>query len=214
MIRLRITFEKKDALRYISHLDTQKVWTRAMLRANLPLAYTQGFHPVPKVAYAWPLPLGWSTKGELIDIWLDRDAEGFVPAEFIASINAGMPAGLRVLNAEVIDLFSDALTNVITSAIYRVVFPEGTSAETVREEMTALTARETIPHERRGKMIDLKPLIDSWEVSGSDGRAVMIIQMAARNSAMGRPDELLTELGYDMFRASFERTAYILAAGK
>lgn len=77
MVRLRVTFEKNDALRYTSHLDTQKVWTRALLRAKAPLAYTQGFHPVPKVGYAWPLPLGWSTKGELIDIWLDMEESDF-----------------------------------------------------------------------------------------------------------------------------------------
>ena len=58
MERIRIKFEKTGAMRYTSHLDLQKVWIRALLRAKLPLAYTQGFHPTPKVGYAWPLPLG------------------------------------------------------------------------------------------------------------------------------------------------------------
>ena len=97
MERIRIKFEKTGAMRYTSHLDLQKVWIRALLRAKLPLAYTQGFHPTPKVGYAWPLPLGWGTKGELIDIWLDDPTGAEVEAEsFIPLVNRSMPDGLKI----------------------------------------------------------------------------------------------------------------------
>ena len=102
MERIRITFEKTGAIRYTSHLDMQKVWIRALLRAKLPLAYTQGFHPTPKVAYAWPLPLGWGTQGELMDIWLDDpDGNEVEPETFMRDVNRCMPAGLKILEIEI-----------------------------------------------------------------------------------------------------------------
>lgn len=121
-----------------------------------------------------------------------------------------MPAGLRIVAVEVIELYAEALTNVIQSAEYLVKFPDGVTPGQLQEKMENLCAQETIEHERRGKMIDLKPLIEGWTVLDVDGSAIMRIRMAARNAAMGRPDELVTELCYNMFEAAFERTRYIL----
>ena len=58
MERLRITYSKTAALRYTSNLDMHKIWERALRRARLPLAYSQGFHPQPRLTQACPLPLG------------------------------------------------------------------------------------------------------------------------------------------------------------
>ena len=211
MERIRIRFEKTGAMRYTSHLDLQKVWIRALLRAKLPLAYTQGFHPTPKVGYAWPLPLGWATRGELIDIWLDDPENREVdPESFIRDVNRSMPAGLRILGIEKLPYSDPALTIAIQSAVYRMAFPAGVDESELREKMTSLTARETIERERRGKTYDMKPLIEKWECGTEDGTAVMRVQMAARDSAMGRPDELADALGFDPNEVTIERIEYIL----
>ena len=212
MERLRILFEKSGAMRYTSHLDLQKVWIRALLRAKLPLAYTQGFHPTPKVGYAWPLPLGWGTKGELIDIWLDDpDDKPVEEASFIENVNRSMPVGLRVLGIQKLPYSDPALTIAIQSAVYQMVFPRGTSEDELRSKMETLMAQETIERERRGKTYDMKPLIENWKTeSDAEGRGCMIIQMAARDSAMGRPDELAAALGFDPFEVSIVRLKYLL----
>ena len=212
MERIRIRFEKTGAMRYTSHLDLQKVWIRALLRAKLPLAYTQGFHPVPKVGYAWPLPLGWGTKGELIDIWLDDPENKEVdPDTFIQDVNRMMPAGLRILGIEKLPYSDPALTIVIQSAVYRIAFPKGTEEAALREKMSSMMERETIERERRGKTYDMKPLIENWECgTGPDGTVFMQVRMAARDSAMGRPDELADALGFDPNEVGIERTEYIL----
>lgn len=199
-------------MRYTSHLDLQKVWVRALLRAKLPLAYTQGFHPVPKVGYAWPLPLGWGTEGELIDIWLDIPEDQEIQKdEFITSVNKGMPDGLKINNFAELPYSDPALTIVIQSALYRILFPRDTFAEEVQAKMEALCAQEKIERERRGKIYDLKPLIESWQCgTDEEGRACMEVQMAARDSAMGRPDELTAALGYDPFAVNYVRLSYIL----
>ena len=212
MERIRITFEKTGAMRYTSHLDLQKVWIRALLRAKLPLAYTQGFHPTPKVAYAWPLPLGWGTQGELMDIWLDDPDGKEADAEtFIRDVNRSMPAGLKILDIEKLPYSDPALTIIIQSAVYLITFPEKISQEELNEKIAALMSQETIERERRGKIYDMKPLVEEWEViPDSDNGAALKVQMAARDSAMGRPDELAAALSYDPFAVNIVRMKYLL----
>ncbi len=210
MERLRVTFSKTCALRYTSHLDLQMVWTRALLRAHMPLAYTQGFHQVPKVGYSWPLPLGWGTEGELIDIWLDGE-EPIDSEKFIENVNNASPAGLNVLAVEKIPYSDPALTNVIQSAEYIMTFPTEVTEAELQSKMDALFAQDQILRERRGKTYDLKALTESWRCfTNGDGRACIETRMAARNAAMGRPDELADALGYDPFSVDYVRTKYIL----
>ena len=212
MERIRITFEKTGAMRYSSHLDLQKVWIRALLRAKLPLAYTQGFHPTPKVAYAWPLPLGWGTEGELMDIWLDDPEGKEADAEtFIQNVNNSMPAGLRILGIEKLPYIDPALTIVIQSADYRIVFPDFHDQVDLIDKMSKLMSQETIERERRGKIYDMKPLIENWSCGNTEeGEVFMNVRMAARDSAMGRPDELASALGFDPFAVNIVRMKYIL----
>ena len=81
-MRLRITFSKSGTLRYTGHLDLQSIWERTVRRAGLPLAYTQGFHPSPKIQIASALPLGFIGSAEIVDVWLqDNVGAGFIPAQ-------------------------------------------------------------------------------------------------------------------------------------
>ena len=80
--------------------------------------------------------------------------------------------------------------------------------------MEGLMAQDVIERERRGKVYDMKPLIESWSVSADEeGRACMQVQMAARDSAMGRPDELAAALGFDPFEVNIVRLEYLLGTG-
>src|SRR5258707_4321734 len=67
-MRIRITFAKQGALRYTGHLDLHKIWERTARRADLDLIYSQGFHPQPKMQLAAALPLGFSSRCELLDM--------------------------------------------------------------------------------------------------------------------------------------------------
>ena len=72
-MRARITFSKSGPLRYIGHLDLQTLWERAARRAGLPLAYSNGFHPQAKIYFAAALPLGFSSRAEVMDMRLKTD---------------------------------------------------------------------------------------------------------------------------------------------
>ena len=93
MIRVRIKYAKTGWLKYTSNLDVQKIWERALRRARLPLAYSQGFNPQPRLNLAAPLPLGFTGSGELIDIWF---TEELVLASMEEKISGKLPAEMSI----------------------------------------------------------------------------------------------------------------------
>src|SRR5512132_4355393 len=111
-MRIRITFVKQGPLRYTGHLDLHKLWERAARRAGLPLAYSQGFHPQPKMNMAAALPLGFSSRCEMLDMRLEHD----IPLDDLATrINETLPTGIRVVNIEPVDERAPALQTQVAS---------------------------------------------------------------------------------------------------
>ncbi len=214
MIRYRFRYQKTDALRYISHLDLQKVWIRILLRAKLPVAYTQGFHPSPKMGSAWPLPLGWEGQNEMIDFWfeLSQDPTELVDSDqLIANLNRQSPAGLRVKDAEVIPIHGPSLTAAIVSADYSIHFLRPFPEQRLSESIESLLKRETIERQRRNKRFDMRPWIEILSQDlDSQGNPILRTRMAARDSEMGRPDELIDELGLGTLPVRYIRERFYL----
>ncbi|HXQ36677.1 MAG TPA: TIGR03936 family radical SAM-associated protein, partial [Anaerolineales bacterium] len=105
-MRIRITFAKQGALRYTGQLDLHKLWERAARRAELPLAYSQGFHPQPKINIAAALPLGFSSRCEVMDMKLER----VIPLKGLREkLQGTLPTGIQVLNVESADEHTPAL---------------------------------------------------------------------------------------------------------
>src|SRR5512144_1672955 len=116
-MRIRITFVKQGALRYTGHLDLHKLWERAARRAELPLAYSQGFHPQPKMNLAAALPLGFSSRCEVLDMRLERE----MPLEGLSErLNAALPSGIHVATVEQVEERAPALQTQVLSAEYEV----------------------------------------------------------------------------------------------
>src|SRR5258708_35466792 len=98
-MRIRITYSKTGALKYIGHLDLQTIWERAARRAGLPLAYTHGFHPQAKIQHAAALPLGFSSRCEVGGLGLETEVElGSLPVR----LQTAMPGGGRVMKVETV----------------------------------------------------------------------------------------------------------------
>jgi radical SAM-linked protein len=99
-MRIRITFAKQGALRYTGHLDLHRLWERAARRAELPLAYSQGFHPQPKLTIASALPLGFSSRCEVLDMRLEHE----IPLDGLREkLQQTLPTGIQVANIESVD---------------------------------------------------------------------------------------------------------------
>lgn len=116
-MRIIAAFQKDKGISYTSHLDVQRTLQRAFRRANLPLAYTKGFNPHPKLSFATALATGFSSAGEWIDVELEQDVS---PEDFIARANAAVPSGMRFVTAFVADDTIDTLSKLLCSARYTI----------------------------------------------------------------------------------------------
>ena len=200
-MRIQITFSKQGALRYTGHLDLHKLWERAARRAELPLAYSQGFHPQPKMNIAAALPLGFSSRCEVLDLRLEHD----IPLDGLAEkLNNTMPEGIRVTQVvQVMNERAPALQTQIESAEYDVVSKEAGFGSDLKREIASVMETESIIRTRRKKEYDLRPLIEELELV-SDNKIFM--KLTAKEGATGRPEEVLDVLGIAFEDTRIERT--------
>ena len=207
--RMRIVFRKDPAVKYISHLDLLRAWERAIRRAELPLAYSLGFNPHPKITIAMPLPVGCTGENEVLDIIL---YEPVSELEITRALDPVMPPGIVVVSAETVELKSPALATLFVQAVYDIHLVDIGEKE-VERRITDLLERKTVPVEFRRKQFDLRPLVGSLilsRVHAPDGaypadrghpadqghpltlRAVLLQDDRGR---IGRPDVLMQALG-------------------
>ena len=206
-MRARITFTKQGALRYTGHLDLHRLWERAMRRADLPLSYSQGFHPQPKISLAAALPLGFSSLGEVLDVRFNEE----IPTEEIAArLKDNLPKDIQVTKVESVDERAPALQTQVLSATYEVHLTEPVDGADLTRKVKELMMSESLPRERRGKSYDLRPLIEVLSmVTEANGKVWLRMTLSARNGATGRPEELLNALGIEPEYTRVERTRLI-----
>jgi len=199
-MRIQITFTKQGALRYIGHLDLHRLWERAARRADLPLAYSQGFHPQPKMSIAAALPLGFSSRCEVLDMRLERD----IPLDGLRDkLQLTLPSGIQVLSIEQTDDHGPALQTQVLSAEYEVHLTESVDGSDLKRKVDSVMDSESIIRTRRGKEYDLRPLVEQLKMMADN---MLFMKLTAKEGATGRPDEVLEELGIPIEDARVERT--------
>lgn len=206
-MRVRITFTKQNALRYIGHLDLHQLWERAIRRADLPLAYSQGFHPQPKISLAAALPLGFSSRGEVLDM---RLKENVSVEEISKRLSDNLPVDIKIIKIEEVDETLPALQTQVLSASYDVQLTEPVEKSELMRRVESVMMSESIIRERRGKQYDLRPLIEMISVvTESNGTVWLKMTLAAREGATGRPEEVLSSLQIEADTTKVERTRLI-----
>jgi len=201
-MRIRVTFAKTDEMRFTSHLDLHRTWERTFRRARLPLSYSQGFNPHPRINLASALPLGFTGEGEIVDAWLE---EVMPLPEMEEALARAVPPGIRIRQVEEVDLRRPALQTELEASLYEILLPELLSD--LDERLGQLLSAETLPRERRGKVYDLRPLIQELVRLTDDpqSRPRLLARLCARESATGRPEEILLALGIVPERARVHR---------
>lgn len=202
--RIRITFAKTGPLRYIGHLDLHKLWERAARRAGVSLAYSQGFHPQPKIQLASALPLGFSSRCEVADLWVEDEPNPDLPNE----LQAALPSGIVIQNILEVEERAPALQTQVTAAEFDVTLLDEVDTDALTRRLSAVIEAASIPRERRGKPYDLRPLIESLAFSASPAPS-LYMRLTAREGATGRPEEVLAELGLAVENVRIERTKLI-----
>jgi radical SAM-linked protein len=211
-MRLRITFSKSGTLRYSGHLDLHRIWERACRRADIPLSYSQGFHPQPRISLAAALPLGFIGQAELVDLWLDQDEDMLT---ILKSLQAASPPGLVLTAIQSVDPHQAALQTQVRSAEYEVLFLDEIDPGEVETHLAEVLSSDSIPRQRRGKDYDLRPLLETLELKSNemDEQYHLFMQLSASPAATGRPEEVLDELGFRPENTRITRTRLILNNG-
>ncbi|MGE5485332.1 MAG: TIGR03936 family radical SAM-associated protein [Ignavibacteriales bacterium] len=180
-------------MRFISHLDTMRTFSRAFRRARVPLSFSQGFNPHPKMSFAMPLAVGQTSSNDVLDI------ETEIPVDLhriIGEINGSLPPGFRVVSAREMQEGGQSAMSEVGAAAYSVVVP--TTNDTVDAGEVAngfLCARDVLVERRReGKTpltVDIRPLVLRLEGRRDRGVAAFDMVLRAGGSASARPDEVL-----------------------
>lgn len=166
MIRqvLRLRLERSGDARFISHLDLMRTFGRALLRAGVPVALTQGFNPHPRFSLAMALPLGASSEAEYVDVELREVRDALAVAR---ELNRHLPAGIRVRQVQEIPPGSPSLQAQIRWARWRLCprFRPPARPGELERTLQALLDEPSLPwtREKRGQVrtVDVRPLIRS-----------------------------------------------------
>ncbi|MDO8670373.1 MAG: TIGR03936 family radical SAM-associated protein [Dehalococcoidia bacterium] len=212
MQRLRLTYGRDERLKYISHLDMMRLWQRVFRRAEIHLAYSQGYNPHPKLSTAAPLAVGTTSDCELMDVYLEPGTE---PGLFLQSIVPQLPAGLWVTDAVEVPGDSASLAAALRFAEYTLGLITSLTAGEIESRIASVLTSSTLPRERKrdghNKRYDLRPLIDDLKlVDDSVMDTVLWMRLQANPTAAGRPEEVVAALGIEAAPSPIKRTGLIL----
>ena len=162
--KIRLKFRKVGAMRFLSHLELIHLFYRASKRADLPLCFSEGFHPMPRIVFATALPVGMESLMEIVDI----ECEGKItPPEVLEKLNQTLPPGVEIVEAEEVPLFFQ-LASLSRPSVYWIPLDHLLSEEeAIPKIKKALDEREFFVHqERDGKKrsVNIRPLIEKMDV--------------------------------------------------
>jgi len=212
MQRLRVRFSRGEEIKFISHLDIMRLWERAFHRAQIPLAYSEGFSPHPRLSLAVPLAVGVTSEAELMDVFVTKLVS---PHWFTGAVSQQLPPGIEVLGVYQIGLSMPSLQSQVRYAEYRVRMETTEGPKNVESAVATLLSMEHLPwsHQRdTGKRnYDLRALIDDlWLVDFSGLSCTVGMRLRCDSSGSGRPEQVALALGFANHPQSIHRTKLIL----
>jgi radical SAM-linked protein len=195
--RIRLRYAKRGPLRFTSHRDFARAFERAIQRAGVPIAYSQGFTPHPKVSYASAAPTGVASEAEYLEIAVHTEVD---PDELVKALDAALSPGLDVLEAVVAT--GGSLADRIDASLWRIELPEVDAAQ-LSAAVAAFTDAAEVPVERLTKQgirtFDARGPVARIGVvdapSGVNGVPCAILDLVIRQVTPSvRPDDVLSGL--------------------
>lgn len=208
MQRLRVTFSRGEAVKFISHLDIMRLWERALRRADMPVAYSQGFSPQPRLSLAAPLAVGVTSEGEIMDLFLGKRLS---PYYFIKNMKAQLPAGIDILKVEDVSVALPSLQSQVKYGEYLVVVETERPRAEIEGALDTFLDKQTLPwtHIRDGqpRHYDLRSQVDDLWLVGLDGlRCSLGMRLQVDSKGTGRPEQVTAALGFTGLPVSIHRT--------
>lgn len=223
-MHFRLQYEKGEELRFLSHLDLLRIIERGLRRSGLPVAYSLGFNPHPKISLGPPASVGLQSRAEFFDVQMQTPVSGN-PGDRLAAF---MPGGIRVVNTKAILGKARALAADICAADYEAFIP-GISKPDIGAAIERLLGQESLPMVRKNnageKTVNLRPLILALEVREKSFDAafaglapILYMRLRMGSEGQGRPIEILRSLlaGWpqdEVLRIRLVRTAQWILRG-
>jgi radical SAM-linked protein len=184
---------KTARYKYMSHLDNLRTLERAIRRSDMPIAYSQGFNPSMKLSFGPPLPLGFTSEAELVDITLDTNIMPYM----INNLKLALPDGIYIVDSRVVFTKAKSISSLLNRVIYTVPFKEKWNESDLNDKVTALLDSQTLEIERVGKsgtkVVDIRPGIYDLKVEND----LLVMTMGVGDGGYVRPSELLRLLTED-----------------
>jgi len=196
--RLRFVFAKKQAVKYIGHLDLMLAWERSLRRAKIPLVYSQGFNPRPKMQVASSLPLGTTGTAERLDIIVD---ETLNLDEITAQIRQALPVGLGLISIKEVALKSPALQQLLRQADYTINLETKLHADDISYQIERIMAQDELLQTRRRRkreeQVNIRPWLHQLNlISAQNGEATITMRVSNGQHGNLRPNEVMAALGF------------------
>ena len=193
--RLRVRYAKRGRLRFTSHRDFSRAFERAIVRARVPMAYSSGFNPHPRISYAGASPTGAASEAEYLEIGLARRTE---PAEVLVALDEALPPGLDVL--EVVESQGGSLADLLEASVWRTTVPGLAPAEAARVVAELLAADEVLVERMTKKGLrsfDCRAAVvslTSAAAPASEGECAILDMVLRHGTPSVRPDDVLAGL--------------------
>ena len=188
MTDFRITFSKTGPLVFISHLDLAHTFVRAFNRAGLPLRYSEGFNPHPKLVFALPLSVGMAGENEMCDVGLKVDMN---KDEFEEKIRAVMPAHITIKSV----CEAEGKFKNVKSAEYLYTLPETVGiCDKIKAFLTKFDIFVTKKTKSGEKEINIKPQIFSFHAAEIDGSTQLVLNVDASSEGYLNPEYVIKAL--------------------
>jgi radical SAM-linked protein len=212
MQRLRLKFSRGEELKFLSHLDLMRLWERALRRAGLPLAYSEGFTPHPQIALAAPLLVGVTSDAELMDVSLSRWVS---PQSFLAQIEKQLPRGIALLEVWPVGPKIPSLQSQVKFVEYKVEVETEKGCQEVESALQSFLSAKELPwHHHRDtgdRYYDLRALVDDlWLMHCQDSMCILGMRLRCDEKGAGRPEQVTKALGFSKRPKSIHRTNLIL----
>lgn len=202
--RLRLRIGRKGEVRLLSHLEVKDAWVRALRRARVPVAYSQGFHKQPRVTFSTACPVGEESEGDYMDVVLRERVEAVALLE---RLRVSVPPGFHVFDVQEVPVHSPSLMSLVRGFEYAIIVPGGVAAWTTKIE--EVLARSSLFVERRTKTdkrhggngttaVDIRDSIESLRAeSGETGFVIIHFAAVETGGRLAKPKDLLQLLGLE-----------------
>jgi radical SAM-linked protein len=203
-MKVRVRFTKVGKIRWTSHRDVARMWERALRRAKVAVAYSEGFSPRPRISFGLALPTGAESLAEYLDVELTEPRPAW--EDLASRLSAGLPSGLDVTAVCALEAGAPSLQHDVECCRWEITVPAAIgNASEVEKFLTSPTV--VVTRQRKGQEVtdDIRPVVRSLQIDQSGTSQLLAAELATGSRGL-RPSELLDALGMDISEARMVRS--------